>query len=300
VTLHLHVYRFRLRALGSLCFPSFPGPALRGALGDSREVHALLFEPPASLPHKRFADPPRPVTLRPRFGAGTYATGSALEFEMTLVGSAGAHLLPIVRALVALGEVGVGARRDGSATDGRFNLERVDALGPRETAGVVTPEGLFRPVLLPWRFPDDFVDPPALPAHRFTLELRSPTFVRRRGETRGALGFRDLVDELLKRVSLLSLAYGDGPVYTREEEVELVQAAAEVGVEDAAVSWTEVPRYSRRQGRRMGFESGFAGWAGRVTYRGAPDRWLPLLRAAPQVHVGRHTAFGLGEVHLGP
>ncbi|HEU0079613.1 MAG TPA: hypothetical protein VFQ76_18290, partial [Longimicrobiaceae bacterium] len=97
--MRLHVYRFRLRALGSLCFPGFPGPALRGGLGDSREVHALLFEPPAALPHKRFADPPRPITLRPRFGAGTYGPGSVLEVEMTLVGSAGAHLLPVVRAL---------------------------------------------------------------------------------------------------------------------------------------------------------------------------------------------------------
>ncbi len=296
--MRLHVYRFRLRALGSLFFPAFPGPALRGALGDSREVHALLFEPPAALPHKRFADPPRPVTLRPRFSAGTYAPGSALEFEVTLVGSAGAHLLPVVRALVALGESGIGARRDGSASDGRFALDRMDALGPRETVAVVTPDGLFRPVVLPWRFPDDFAAPAAVGGGRFTLELRTPTFVRRRDEPRGALAFRDMVDELLKRVSLFSLAYGDGPVYAREEEVELVGAAAAVEIEDAAVSWTEVPRYSRRQGRRMGFESGFAGWAGRVTYRGSPDLWLPLLRAAPLLHLGRHTAFGLGEVHL--
>lgn len=297
--MQLHVYRFRLRAVGSLRFPAFPGPALRGALGDSREVHALLFDPPPALPQKRFADPPRPVTLRPRFGAGTYAPGSVLEFELTLVGSAGAHLLPVVRALLALGQTGIGATREGSAMDGRFELERVDAVGPRETAAVVTADGLFRPVLLPWRYPDDFAVPPSPGAERFTLELLTPTFVRRRGEPRGALAFRDLVDELLKRVSLLSLAYGEGPVHTREEEAALLEAAVGIETEDAAVSWTEVPRYSRRQGKRMGFESGFAGWMGRVTCRGSPDPWLSLLRAAPLVHLGRHTAFGLGEVHLG-
>ena len=267
----LHVYRFRLRTLGSVLFPSFPGPALRGALGDSREVHALLFAPPPSLPQKRFADPLRPVTLRPRFGAGSYGPGSVLELEMTLVGSAGAHLLPVVRALLALGPAGIGAIRPGSRTDGRFALERVDALGPADTATVVTADGLFRPVHLPWCYPRDFGGNPSA-AGRFALELRTPTFIRRGGGSRGALDFRSVVDELLKRVSLLSQAYGEGPVHTRDEAAALLSAAAGVETEGEAVSWTEVPRYSRRQGKQMGFESGFAGWTERVTYRGSPVR----------------------------
>lgn len=293
----LHVYRFQLRTRGTLRFGTFPGPALRGALGESREVYARLFAPPPALPQKRFADPPRPVTLRPRFGAGVYGPDSALELEMTLVGSAGAALPALVRALVRLGEEGIGeGRRDGDEA-GRFTLERVDALGPGGAVPVVTPEGLFRPVRLPWRFPAGFgaanAGEPA--AARIRLEFASPTFVNRRGQPRGTLAFTDLVDDLLRRISLLAQAYGGGAVYTRDEECALLEEAAGVEATDSAVRWTEVERYSRRQHGSMTF----GGWMGWVEYAADAPRWRPLLRAASLLHVGKHTAFGFGEVRLG-
>jgi hypothetical protein len=266
----LHIYRFRLRTLGTLRFGTFPGPALHGALGESREVYARLFAPPPALPQKRFADPPRPVTLRPRFGAGVYGPESVLELELTLVGSAGAALPAVVRALAQLGEEGIGdGRRDGDEA-GRFTLEQVDSLGPRGTMPVVTPEGLFRPVQSPWRFPTEFASADAAEpaADRFRLDLVSPTFVNRRDQPRGTLAFSDLVDDLLRRVSLLSQGYGGGGVYTREEEFALLDAAAGVEAVDSAVRWTEVERYSRRQRGSMTF----GGWMGWVEYAADPAR----------------------------
>jgi hypothetical protein len=104
------------------------------------------------LPQARFADPPRPLVLRPRFGAGCYGEGSALELDVTLAGRAASHLPALIRALATLGARGVGAGR------GRFRLERADALGPGGTrAGLVTPGGLVRSAVLPWRFPADFI-----------------------------------------------------------------------------------------------------------------------------------------------
>jgi CRISPR/Cas system endoribonuclease Cas6 (RAMP superfamily) len=105
------------------------------------------------------------------------------------------------------------------------------------------------------------------------------------------------VEDLLQRLSLLSQAYGTGPVHTRDEERALAAAAAEATVDDAALRWEEIPRYSRRQERPMTF----GGWTGWIRYRipghaGAP--YLPLLRAARLLHAGKHTAFGFGAVHL--
>ena len=291
----LHVYRVRLRATGPLTFPTFPGPALRGALGDDRAVYEALLRPGVDLPQKRFADPPRPLLLRPRFGAGTYAAGSALEVEVTLVGSAGRFFPQLLRALVRLGEAGVGAGRHGGGEAGRFVVERVDAVGPEGDAAVVTPDGFFTPARAPWRFPGDFARPAGeAPSGGFTLELASPTYVRRRDEPRGSLAFRDLLDDLLKRVSLFGQAYGDGPVYARDEERALLAAAGEVEARDAAARYVEVPRFSRRQGSAMTFE----GWMGWVAYRGDPSPWRPLLRAARFLHAGKHTTFGLGEVRF--
>lgn len=285
-----------LRATAPIEFDEFPGPVIRGALGDDAAVYAALFRPPPVLPQRRFADPPRPLLLRPRFCAGRYGEGSALELDLTLVGAAGAHLPAIIRALARLGAHGLGPARH--AGGGCFTLERVDALGPGgATSPIVTPDGRVRAAPLPWRFPHDFAGTPEHPApatSSFVLELRSPTFVRRGDEPRGTLEFRAVVDDLLRRVSLLSQAYGEGPVYPREAEREMLAAASAVPVADAAVRWLEVPRFSRTQRSPMTF----GGWMGWVRYSGDPAPWRALLRAARLLHVGKHAAFGFGEVLL--
>jgi hypothetical protein len=292
--LSLHLYRARLRTLTPLWFAGYPGPALRGAFGDDPEVYARLLAPPPMLPQKRFGDPPRPLLLRPRFGAGPYAAGSGLELDFTLVGSAGAHLPALVRALARLGTQGVGeGRQDGH---GRFELERLDALGPGGAAeAVVTPQGLFRPAALPWHYPADFATAVREPsADSLRLELHSPTFINVRGLPRGSLELRDLVADLLRRLSLLAQAYGTGPVYSRDEECAWEAAAEGVRITDACVRWMEVERFSRTQRRAMEF----GGWLGWVQYDTAPEPWLSLLRVAQFVHVGKHTAFGFGEVSV--
>jgi hypothetical protein len=290
--LHLHVYRARLRTLTAIRFAGFPGPALRGALGDDPDVYARLLAPPPALPQKRFADPPRPLLLRPRFGAGPYGEDSELELEFTLVGSAGAHLPALLRALARLGERGVGEGRQ--AGEGRFAIDRVDAVLPDgRTEAVVTSGGLFRPVARSCGYPHDFSEAaPKQVSGSLRIELRSPTFINVRGLPRGTLELRDLVADLLRRLSLFAHAYGADPVHARDEERAWESAAADVRIADACTRWMEVERYSRTQRRSMEF----GGWLGWVQYDTASEPWLPLLRVARLVHVGKHTAFGFGEV----
>jgi CRISPR/Cas system endoribonuclease Cas6 (RAMP superfamily) len=124
--------------------------------------------------------------------------------------------------------------------------------------------------------------------------LLTPTFIRRGDDSRGTLQFRDLVDDLLRRISLLSRAYGDGPVHRRHEELAMTDATASVAIEDAAVRWMEVPRFSRNQRQAMTF----GGWMGWVRYAVDAVPWFPLLRAAELLHVGKHTTFGFGAVEF--
>jgi hypothetical protein len=147
---HLHRYRIRLRTRGTLRFPAFPGPALRGALGDQGDVYAAFFRPPPALPQKRFADPPRPIVLHPRFGPGTYGPGSALELDVTLTGSAGAHLATLLRGIARTGEQGIGAERNPATGAGTYTLERADAHAPHCTHPIVTPDGWVRLRPDPW------------------------------------------------------------------------------------------------------------------------------------------------------
>jgi hypothetical protein len=83
-----------------------------------------------------------------------------------------------------------------------------------------------RPASLPWRYPDDFAVLSSPAAAGLTLRFRTPTFIRRGDDPRGSLEFRDVVDDLLRRISLLSHAYGDDPVHPRHEELAMMDAAA--------------------------------------------------------------------------
>lgn len=74
----------------------------------------------------------------------------------------------------------------------------------------------------------------------------------------------------------------------------MTDAAAGVKIEDAAVRWVEVPRFSRNQRQAITF----GGWMGWVRYAAEPAPWLPLLRAGELLHVGKHTTFGFGATEL--
>lgn len=326
----LHVLRFRLRALGTLTFDAFPGITLRGALGQAlREMtcayarrnqcpgcpqpegcaYARLFRPTAAmyrLPVTRYRDLPPPLTLRPRFGPGSYGAGSVLEFEMTVVGAAWRHVPAIVAATAALERAGLGQGRDDSSPAGSCRLDSVDLLGPGGfTARLFDGEtGALRPVSQPWRFPDDFLSASdatgaatsagadaAAGGSEIQIDFRSPTLFARGRDPRGEPTFGALIDMLLRRYWLLSSICGGDPV-SRDEQKALVASAESVLERDRALSWVEWPHRSTRQRRTIPL----GGWTGRLVVAADADLWLPYLRLASLLHVGKHTLYGFGEV----
>lgn len=317
--MELSVFRVRLRTLGRIRLDKFPGIPLEGALtAGIREVscgcraqdaedrcpvgrrcafhlltrpHASLFE---SLP-RRYGTPPPPLVIRPRFPPGTYEAGVDLEVQAVLVGSAREHFKWLLAGLVAAGRHGVGPTRNGSPRDGRFEVRRIEVVGP-ERVEEWNGRTVGDACLSAWRYPEDFSAPGSrdASARRLTLELRSPTLVEKKGLPRGSLEFSDLVGALSKRVSVLGLGYGGGNLVPYEEHLRLKALAEPVTLDGRGCRWEEWPRHSRRQGRS--FPVG--GWVGWVRYRGDFAPFLPLLRLAGLLHVGAHTLMGLGEVSI--
>ena len=314
--MRLAVYRFLLRATSAINFPSFPGIALRGGFGKvffdmtcaspgpcsvggcqlpESCPYGRIFQPRGEQ-YRRFRDLPRPFVFRPRFGPGHYPAGAALEFDLVLAGWARRSIPWFLVALRELGERGIGHRPPRS-TDGRFRIAAVSAVGPGcQTVSVYSAQdNVLRPEELTWRFPDDFAEP-ILPAADgvFRIRFETPTHLVREGNPRGDLSFRVLIDRLLMRISLLGQAYDEGPALTREQEAELKALADAIEIDEGAVDWTRVRRYSTRRGQHMVFE----GWLGEVAYRGDPGPFLPLLRLAELIGVGKHAAFGFGGVRM--
>jgi len=71
----------------------------------------------------------------------------------------------------------------------------------------------------------------------------------------------------------------------------IIAEAARIETVTCDLRWHDWERYSARQDARMKL----GGFVGRVTYRGDPRLFLPLLRLGELVHVGKGTSFGLGK-----
>lgn len=318
--MELYVYRVRLAPVGRVRFEKFPGIHIEGALtGAVRAISCvcrddaaiarcpaqrrcafnLLVRPRADLfPElpKRYRPPPAPLVLRPRFPAGTYTRGDELELMMVLVGRAHEHLRWVLAGLAKAGRRGVGPERNAGPLGGCFKVSGIEAIGPggaptrcdgTDAAGVSTS---------PWRFPDDFQAPaPAwCTAGSFTVEFRSPTLVPRKPASRGSLEFSDLITTLGKRVSVLSMAYGDRHLIDYQEHCALKAAADGVRVAARGCQWDQWTRRSEKQQRSFTL----GGWSGWVRYQGDVTPFVPLLRLGGLLHVGDHTIRGFGEIAL--
>jgi len=199
-------------------------------------------------------------------------------------------------ALRELGDRGIG-HRPPQSTAGQFRIVAVSAVGPdcRRACVYSSQENVLRPAELVWRFPDDFAEPLPGPADGvFRIRFETPAQLVREGNPRGDLSFRVLIDRLLMRLSLLGQAYDEGPALTREQETELKALASAIEIDEGAVDWTRMRRYSTRRHQHMLFE----GWVGEVAYRGDPRPFLRLLRLAELIGVGKHAAFGFGGLRL--
>jgi hypothetical protein len=133
------------------------------------------------------------------------------------------------------------------------------------------------------------LSPPSVPVSRIRVEFQTPTELK----TDGAVGepeFPVLMARARDRVSTLRSLYGAGPL-----EIDfrgLAERAQSVRTVRCELQRMEVERRSSRTGQRHGI-GGFVGFA---EYEGDLAEFLPFLEAAHWTGVGRHCAWGNGQI----
>lgn len=302
--------RVTWRALDRARLPAFHGSMLRGAFGHALRSVACTMgratrcetcplrgacaytrffetfvegEPPPFL--KGVRQSPRPFVFEPAGGARELEAGERLETGLVLLGRA-IELQPFV--LLALERMGAGGLGAGRA---RFSLERVDFLAEdgRWRSG-------FRAGASSW--PDAVVPLVAgteagEEVGRVTIRFLTPTRVQKKGRPQTRLDFRTVGFVALRRV--LELAHFHVP----ETEVDwqfqpLLSLASEVAVTRSELRWQDLARFSNRQQAKVPA----GGVVGEIDLEGELAPFVPLLRAAEVVHVGKGAAYGLGRIEV--
>ncbi|HEX7180502.1 MAG TPA: CRISPR system precrRNA processing endoribonuclease RAMP protein Cas6 [Thermoanaerobaculia bacterium] len=303
--------RTTLRAEEPAVLPAYKGSTLRGAFGHAlrRLVcvmgpeqpcesclarrtchHARLFEtfvegePPPFL--QGIPTAPRPYVFEPITEACDLAPGDPLEFDLLLLGQA-IELLPY--ALLAMDRMAAGGLGRGRA---RFTLDRVL---------VLTPDGAWETLHEQGRLRSHATPSPCLPpsggltGSRALLRFLTPARLVLHDRLLETVTFSDLTFLMLRRA--LELAHfhvpGAHPGWTLRP---LLDRAREIRIANADLHWRDWQRYSNRQRAPMTL----GGFVGALEIEGDLAPFVPLLRTAEVVHVGKGATFGLGKVELAP
>lgn len=331
-TLELGKYRLVLQPLEPLALPAYKGATFRGGFGtvfrrvacacgpgatlhQGNCLYARVFETPESdaLPAlPRTARIPHPFVLEPPLEAQrTYMPNEHLTLHLILIGQAIDWLPYFVFSFDELGRVGIGQNR------GRYRVAEV--LSVKGTQATPVFSGSLRRFLAPGpRVMVEELWQPGPPIQSIEVEFLTYARVVGKGHLRSSLAFPLLFGAVLRRMALLMYAHCGGGTFPlptghpidalavlryfydrasqhpedRQAIRDAFGMAEQVAVAADHLRWEDWERYSGRQDARMKL----GGAVGRVRYHGPVGPFLPYLRLGEYLHVGKNTAFGLGQM----
>lgn len=298
-------FRVCLRAPGR--FPEFKGTILRGAFGvqfrrtvcaarladcaGCRLVATCAFPyvfdtPGGSSPDPRLAShrthAPHPFAIRaPDDPRTEVPADTEWSFGFTLVGES-RNLLPyFVYSFLRLEKAGLGQDRV------PISMREVVAKLP-EGPWQVYKEGA--PAL---RYPPSYVRwPESSSAGRLRVRFSSLTRIKADGRLHREIHFPALARAALRRVMALHALYC-GPL-PESDNRPLLAMAQETKTVRSDIRRLTVSRFSTRTRQRMSFD----GVVGEAIYEGPLSSWVPILKAAAQVNVGKGATFGFGSMEV--
>lgn len=266
----LYTLRYDFRARDPFHFPRFlTGNIFRGALGSflqsaDQGAYRLLFAA-RSAHEKGLNTPPRPFALRcSEIDGRSFSTTEIFSLRLNLFLPDLSILAALSAALLAMSETGFGTTRS-----------RATLLLP--------PEQLRHSISL---------DPYCARTKGLRIHFVTPTDLKVHDALGEPLAFPNLLRLAGRRLDRLRTLYGIGPVGF--DWATLNNAAAQVALIDSKLQQVNVSR----RGSRTGQTHSLGGFIGHADYMGDMSNFLPIFRAACFTGVGRHTAWGNGELRL--
>jgi len=281
-------FRFHFRALDPVHFPyGKSANVVRGAFGNvlheavPASVYGRLFEPGAQLAASPsgLADWPRPFVLRAAHLDGiTIPPDGPFYLDAHVFDLREPALQHFRSALILIADKGLGPGR------GRAELERIDQLSLEDQSRALGD--------LPSSPSTILLDPEQAAPGTVRVRFQTPTELKSGGEIAAKPDFATLFGRLRDRISTLRALYGPGPLPVDFQG--LGERAKAIRLVRSELTWQRVQRRSGRTGQ----VHSIGGFTGDAEYSGDLCEFLPWLRAARWVGVGRQTVWGKGDVRV--
>lgn len=300
--------RFHLRMRTLAVLPPYKGALFRGALDNAfrraacpfrrrncencsthdKCLYISLFQP---TPPSDFADvgkfgnaPPPYVLKPPATNRQAFHPQDTLEFGLTLIGRALDALPYFIFAIDQIGHRGLGRER------GRYELRQVTVQRNGQSAVLFDGDDQKIRDVPPAEAKHAL---PSEPITALTLGLQTPLRIKKNGKLVTQLDFPTLFDSLVRRLTLLTVFYGQSSLGLTDRE-DLHAKAAQIKISKDNSFWYDWPRYSTRQRELMKL----GGLRGAVSFEGDFAPFMPWLWLGEKVHLGQGTTFGLGAYSL--
>lgn len=303
------VLEYELRITGRIDSVGWTANRIRGALGKSlrkvacatqasrcdgcpvRDVcaYGLCFEPVATQDGRFQAagqEIPRPYVIR----AGDPEPQGTVRFQLVLLGRAAALVPVFVLAVHDWQEPGMGLGRVEQYLD---NVECIHPLTNERAQVFARDQGVLRNAWEPVGQDDIIRSVRDFPDGSLRVSFVTPTRLRRKGRDLQCPEFAALISSLLRRAE--GLREYHGLEFEVPDPQSLVRSSDNVRLADWQGGRASRHRYSYRQKQAMEFE----GLVGDALYEGDLAVFLPLLRLAEIIHVGKGAVFGLGQLKIG-
>lgn len=130
------------------------------------------------------------------------------------------------------------------------------------------------------------------PGQQIRIRFLSPTWIKSENQIVRQPSFAHIFKRLRDRINALSTFFGTGPLDA--DFAGLGQRSEQVRTVSCNVRWEERFRTSSKTHQRHEL----SGFTGEAVYEGRLEEFLPWLILGELVHVGKHTAWGMGEIEV--
>lgn len=261
--------------------------------------YKIIFEPSPPADADRLSknqDIPRPFIFRaPSNNRTKFESGEEFEFGLVLIGRALDHLPYFVLAFRELATQGIGLNR------ARCELKQVleDSLNKNGLqAGAQTifeanaqvfhsPQGIDLENWFKSRtasFPN--------PLKTLRILFLSPTWIKSQNQVIRKPEFFHILKRVRDRINALSTFFGTGPLAI--DFAGLGARAEQVRTVSSDVQWIQRFRISSKTHQRHEL----SGFSGSAMYEGELEEFVPWLAIGELVHLGKHSAWGMGQVKI--
>lgn len=302
--------RFVLKILREVEFPKYTGAIFRGALCTTYRrlvciqkgkmcyecpvkqncSYNLLFEKPieegvkVSGETQAAANPfiiEPPLLLNKQVKAGDH-----LNLNLILIGKAIEYLPMFLFVMQKMGKTGIAPKRT------PFRIERVDSI---RKCGRKTQINLDQN-LMEYRTPviingASFFKKHAACSH-LAIDFITPTRIVKDSKMQTSVTFEMLMQGIFRRLNQLLVHYGNLPQPL--DFRNLLTEASNIETLATDLDTLHWERFSFRQKQTIFMD----GIVGSTQFQGNLTPFIPFLQIAEHLHVGKHTAFGMGKIKV--